>query len=67
MMLSAYIDISAVSYAIPLIAGVCVAISSAVYLRVRKMKSRLSRTFGIDENAGKEVEPDLKVEEGYLT
>ena len=57
----AYIDISAVSYAIPLIAGVIVVISSSVYLIFRRAKSKISKKLGIDENAGKEVEEDVVI------
>ncbi len=60
MMLS-YIDISAVSYVIPLIAGVAVAVGSWVYLHFRRAKAKVSKTLGIDENAGKEVEEDVVV------
>ena len=56
-----YIDISAVSYLIPIIAGVAITISSAVYLFVRRARSKVSKKLGIDENAGKEVEEDLKL------
>ena len=56
-----YIDISAVSYVIPLIAGIAVAIGSWFYIRFRKAKSKISKTLGIDENAGKEVEGDIVI------
>ena len=56
-----YIDISAVSYVIPLIAGIVVVISSSVYLVYRKVKSKISKKLGIDENAGKEVEDDVVI------
>ena len=56
-----YIDISAVSYVIPLIAGVAVAVGSWFYLRFRRAKAKVSKTLGIDENAGKEVEEDVVV------
>lgn len=62
-----YIDISAVSYAIPLIAGAVIAVSSAIYLRIRKVKSKISKTLGIDENAGKEVEEDVVITDDSLT
>lgn len=58
-----YIDISAVSYLIPLVVGVVVAIGSAVYFRLRKIKSSVSKKLGIDENAGKEVEEELVIKE----
>ena len=56
-----YIDISAVSYAIPLIAGVLVGIGSWLFLKFRKAKSKVAKTLGIDENAGKEVEDDIVI------
>ena len=56
-----YIDISAVSYAIPLIAGVAVGIGSWVYFHFRKAKSKVAKTLVIDENAGKEVEEDIVI------
>lgn len=54
-----YIDISAVSTIVPIIAGIAVAIGSWVYLRYRRAKSKVTKTLGIDENAGKEVEEDI--------
>ena len=56
-----YIDIGAVSYLIPLIAGVAVAVGSWIYLHFRHAKSKVSKTLGIDENAGKEVEGDIVI------
>ena len=50
-----YIDISAVSYVIPLIAGIAVAIGSWVYLHFRRAKTKVYKKLGIDENANKEV------------
>ncbi len=63
----AYIDISAVSYVIPLIVGVAVAIGSFVYLHFRRAKSKVSKALGIDENAGKEVEEDIVINEEETT
>ena len=56
-----YIDISAVSYAIPLIAGIAVAVGSWLFLHFRRAKSKVSKVLHIDENAHKEVEHDLVV------
>ncbi|MBQ9510491.1 MAG: hypothetical protein IJR55_02140 [Clostridia bacterium] len=56
-----YIDISAVSMVIPIIAGIIVVISSSVYLIFRRAKSKISKKLGIDENAGKEVEEDVVI------
>lgn len=61
--IAAYIDISAVSIAIPAIAGVVIAVSSAIYIRWRKVKHKVSKKLGIDENAGKEVEEDFVIKE----
>ena len=62
-----YIDISAVSYAIPLIAGIAVAVGSWLYLRFRRAKSKVSKALHIDENAGKEVEEDLVINDAEET
>lgn len=56
-----YIDISAVSYAVPLIAGIAVAIGSWVYLHFRRAKTKVYKKLGIDENAKKEVEDELVI------
>ncbi len=61
-----YIDISAVSYAVPLIAGIVVAIGSWLYIHFKRAKSKVSKTLGIDENAHKEVEEDLVINEDAL-
>ena len=57
----AYIDISSVSYVIPLVVGIAVAIGSWVYIHFRRAKSKISKKLGIDENAGKEVEDDIVI------
>ena len=62
-----YIDISAVSYVIPLIAGIAVAIGSWFYIRFRKARSKISKKLGIDENAGKEVEEDIVINDEEQT
>ena len=56
-----YIDTAAVAYLIPAIAGVAVAVGSAVYLFFRRAKKKVSKTLGIDENAHKEVEEDVVI------
>lgn len=58
---AAYIDISAVSFLAPAIAAIVVAVSSTVYLVWKKAKSKVAKTLGIDENAGKEVEEDVVI------
>ena len=57
----AYIDISSVSYVIPLVVGIAVAIGSWIYIHFRRAKSKISEKLGIDENAGKEVEDDVVI------
>lgn len=59
----AYIDPSVVSGLAISIAGVVVACSTAAIFFFRKMKKRVSKTLGIDENAGKEVEADIEISE----
>ncbi len=56
-----YLDISAFSYVIPLIAGIAVGIGSWLFLHFRKAKAKVSKSLGIDENAGKEVEEDIVI------
>ena len=58
-----YIDISAVSYVIPLIAAVAVAVGSWLVIHFHRAKSKVSKTLGIDENAHKEVEEDIVINE----
>lgn len=62
-----YIDISAVSYIIPAIAGIAVAVGSTVFLLFRRAKSKVSKKLGIDENAGKEVEEDIVIKDEEQT
>ena len=57
----AYIDISSVSYVLPIGVGIAVAIGSWVYIHFRRAKSKISKKLGIDENAGKEVEDDIVI------
>ena len=58
-----YIDISAVSYVIPLIAGIAVAVGAWLAIHFRRAKSKISKKLGIDENAGKEVEEDIVIKD----
>lgn len=60
-MISLYIDPSAVTYVIPLIAGIAVAIGSWIYLHFHRAKTKVYKKLGIDENANKEVEDDIIV------
>ncbi len=59
--MKAYIDISSVSYVLPIVVGIAVAIGSWVYIHFRRAKSKISKKLGIDENAGKEVEDDIVI------
>ena len=56
-----YIDPSAVSYVIPAIAGVAVVVGSWLFLHFRRAKSKVSKKLCIEENAGKEVEEDVVI------
>ena len=62
-----YIDASAVSIIIPAIAGVVVGIGSWLFLHFRRAKSKVSKKLGIDENAGKEVEEDIVINDEERT
>jgi hypothetical protein len=62
-----YIDASAVSIIIPAIAGVVVGIGSWLFLHFRRAKSKVSKKLGIDENAGKEVEEDIVINDEAQT
>ena len=55
----AYLDPSVMTYAIQIVAGLAVAIGAVVGVYWRKAKKFLSEKFGIDENANKEVEPNI--------
>ena len=57
----AYIDPSVVSGLVTAIAGVVVACSAAFFVIWRRLRSKVSKTLGIDENAGKEVEDELTI------
>lgn len=59
----AYIDVTTVSLLATSIAGVAVACGAAFFVIWRRIRSKVSKTFGLDENAGKEVEEDLSVNE----
>ena len=56
----AYLDPSVMTYAIQIVAGLAVAIGAVVGVYWRKAKKFLSKKFGIDENANKEVEPKVE-------
>ena len=53
-----YIDPSAMTYLIQIVAGVAIAIGAAITIFYRKAKKKVSKKLGIDENRNKEVESD---------
>jgi hypothetical protein len=55
---SAYIDPSVMTYAIQAVAGIVIAIGTAVGIYVRSAKKKINEKLGIDENKNKEVESD---------
>lgn len=59
----AYLDPSVVSGLVTGIAGVAVACGAAFFVIWRRVRSGVSKTLGIDENAGKEVEEELTINE----
>jgi hypothetical protein len=59
----AYIDPSVVSGLATAVAGVAVACGAAFFVIWRRLRSKVSKTLGIDENAGKEVEDELAISE----
>ena len=59
----AYLDPSVVSGLVTGIAGIAVACGAAFFVIWRRVRSKVSKTLGIDENAGKEVEDDLAINE----
>ena len=60
---SAYIDPSQVTLVIQVISGIVIALGATFYVVWRKIKKKASRVLGIDENAGKEVEEDIVIDE----
>lgn len=59
----AYIDVTTVSLLATSIAGAAVACGAAFFVIWRRIRSKVSKTLGLDENAGKEVEEELSVNE----
>ena len=57
----AYIDPSVSSYMIQAIAGIVVAVGAFVAIYWRRAKKKVQNKRGIDENANKEKEEDVKV------
>ena len=60
MNLFAYVDPSVMSYTVQAIAGVAIALGVVFGVVWRKIKKGASKALGRDENAGKEVEEDIK-------
>ena len=60
-MLLSYIDPSSVSILVTSIAGIAVAVSTTVVILWRRAKKKVANVLHIDENAGKEVEDELKL------
>ena len=59
----AYIDPSQVTLVIQVISGIVIALGATFYVVWRKIKKKASKVLGIDENAGKEVEEDIVIDE----
>lgn len=55
----AYIDPSIITFAIQIGAGIVVAIGAVVGITWRKMKRKVAKKLGIEENARKEIEEDV--------
>ena len=60
---SAYIDPSHVTLVIQVISGIVIALGATFYVVWSKIKKKASKVLGIDENAGKEVEEDIVIDE----
>ena len=58
---SAYIDPSSVSILITSISGVVIAVGATSVIIWRKLKKSVAKTLNIDENANKEVEEDIVI------
>ena len=57
----AYIDPSVATYAVQVVAGLAVAVGAVAGVYLRKLRRKFYKKMGIDENANKEVEPDIEV------
>ena len=60
---SAYIDPSVMTYTLEAVAGIVIGAGAVFFVWWRKVKKKVSDKLGIDENAGKEVEGDLVINE----
>ena len=54
----AYIDPSVMTYAIQAVAGIAIAIGAFLGIYLRKIKKKVTKKLGIDENKNKEIESD---------
>ena len=59
-MMLAYVDPSVMSYTVQAIAGVAIALGVVFGVVWRKIKKGANKALGRDENAGKEVEEEVK-------
>lgn len=60
---SAYLDPSVMTYTVQVVAGVVVAVGAVAGVYWRRAKKKVQDKLGIDENANKEVEADIEIEE----
>ena len=67
MTASAYVDPSVMSYTVQAIAGVAIAFGVIFGVVWRRVKKGANKALNIDENAGKEVEEELSVNEDNKT
>lgn len=58
-----YLDPSAASIVITSITGVAIALGTTIVILVRKAKKKVAKALHIDENAHKEVEDDIVINE----
>lgn len=61
--MSAYIDPASVSILLTSISGIVIAVGAAAIILWRKAKKAVAKTLHIDENANKEVEDDVLINE----
>ena len=58
-----YLDPAAASILVTSITGIAIAVSATVVILVRKAKKKVAKVLHIDENANKEVEEDIVINE----
>ena len=58
-----YLDPSAVSILATSITGIVIAVGATVVILARKAKKKVAKVLHIDENANKEVEEDIVINE----